>query len=85
MTRRQAHSVGWITIAVITALLFLVDHFRMVNFQFNIFIAILLMASAVVVGIVVFVTRRVGIDSQRVDGLDTPSDLKPTEIGEIKN
>ena len=51
MTRRQAHSVGWITIAGITALLFLVDHFRMVNFQFNIFIAILLMASAVVVGI----------------------------------
>ena len=85
MTRFQAHGIGWIAIAGNTALLFLVDHFRMVNFQFNIFIAILLMASAVVVGIIVYVTRKAGFDSQYFDGLDTPSDAKPTEIGEIKN
>ncbi len=60
MTRRNAQFVGWAAIATVTALLFAFDAMRMVNFYFNWFVAILLAVSAVMVAVVVALTRRTG-------------------------
>ena len=58
MTRRSALIVGWTAVAGATALLFVLDALRMVNFHFNWFIAILLAVSAALVAVVVALARR---------------------------
>jgi hypothetical protein len=53
MTAKRAHLVGWTLIATVTVLSFVMDHFRMLIWHFNWFMAILLIVSTVLVGAIV--------------------------------
>ena len=53
----HARIAGWSAIAAVTALLFLLDTLRMVNFHFNWFVAILLTVSAALVALIVALNR----------------------------
>lgn len=75
MTRRRARIAGWSAIALATALLFALDHLRMVNFHFNWFVAILLAVSAALVAIVARLARA-------AESAPRPADSdKPAETG----
>jgi len=75
MTRRSSQLTGWLAIAGTTGLLFGLDHFRMVNFHFNWFMAILVAVSAALVGAVVLLARSARDEPQ------PPIEEKPAETG----
>ena len=74
MTRRNAQFAGWAAIAAATALLFALDAMRMVNFYFNWFVAILLAVSAVMIAIVVALSRRTGSAAPPPDNREPAQD-----------
>ena len=57
MTRRRAYLVGWMLVAAVTALSFVVDHFRMLTSHFNWFMAILMVVSVGLVGAIARLAR----------------------------
>ena len=77
MTARHAAFIGWSAIAATTALLFVLDALRMVNFYFNWFVAILLAVSAVLVALVVVLARRAG-------HAPTPDNRNPAQDRQVR-
>ena len=72
MTAKRAHLVGWTLIATVTVLSFVMDHFRMLIWHFNWFMAILLIVATVLVGAIVRLDWLAG-DQGVVDTKDTSS------------
>ncbi len=72
MTRRSAHLIGWTLIAAVTGLPFVLDHFRMLLWYFNWFMAILLTLSVLLVGAALFLARR-GADAGGTGAEHPPS------------
>lgn len=68
---RHVAFLGWSAIAAATALLFVLDALRMINFHFNWFVAILLVLSA---GLVAFV---VALGRSREGAAPPPDDRNP--------
>jgi cytochrome c oxidase subunit IV len=68
MTRRRAHLVGWMLVTAVTALSFVVDHFRMLTSHFNWFMAILMMVTVVLVGAIARLARMASDSKATGDG-----------------
>jgi hypothetical protein len=68
MTAKRAHRIGWVLIATVTALSFILDHFRMLTSHFNWFMAILLIVATVLVSALARLRRltetQAGVDKQ---------------------
>ncbi|MDA1091528.1 MAG: hypothetical protein O3A85_14615 [Proteobacteria bacterium] len=69
MTAKRAHRIGWMLIATVTALSFVLDHFRMLTSHFNWFMVILLIVATALVGALARLRRltktQAGADRQR--------------------
>ena len=72
MIAKRAHLIGWTLIGAVTALSFVLDYFRMLNWHFNWFMAILFIAAIVLVGAIVRLGRLAG-DQGVVDTKNTLS------------
>ena len=59
MTKLHLYLVGWTLIGAVTALMFILDHFKMLNWHFNLFMVILLFVSTVLVAIIAHLGRSV--------------------------
>ena len=72
MTAKRAHLVGWILIATVTLLSFVLDYFRMLIWHFNWFMTILFVVATILVGAIAHLGRLAGGQGV-VDTKDTPS------------
>ena len=71
MSRHSATIVGWVLIAGVAAICFLLDHLRAQYLYFNWFVIFTLVASAVLVGSLWFMEHRSRRDEPRHDEPDT--------------
>ncbi|MBT3331608.1 MAG: hypothetical protein HN394_08875 [Rhodospirillaceae bacterium] len=72
MIAKRAHLIGWMLIGAVTSMLFVLDHFRMLIWHFNWFMAILFITATVLVGAIVRLGQLAG-DQREVDTKNTPS------------
>ena len=72
MTAKRAHLIGWTLIGAVTALSFVMDHFRMLIWHFNWFMTILFVVATILVGAIAHLGRLAGGQGV-VDTKDTPS------------
>ena len=72
MIAKRAQLIGWTLIGVVTALSFILDHFRILIWHFNWFMAILLIVATVLVGAIMRLDWLAG-DQGVVDTKDSSS------------
>ena len=58
MSARLPNVIEWALIAAVTGLMFLLDHLRLVNLHFNLFVAVIVLVSIMIVVSTVLLERR---------------------------